>query len=188
MNQGQTSREQTCPLLQSIIMRNLKIFVRVFAFVIIYLVPVKSILHAQTWTALTNAPSQHWWRMASSADGEKLVAGINTWSSVGNGGIYCSTNGGTTWTLSSAPSYDQSWATVSCSTNGNILVAAGIYVTEGVNSTYEQLYTSPDSGTTWNLADVPALGWTAVASSADGTKLVALAAQTNFFMLRRTRA
>jgi hypothetical protein len=203
-------------------MRNIKIFVHFFAFVAVYLFPAKSILHAQTWAALTNSPTQPWWRMASSADGtklvaivngggiytstnsgqtwvsnnvpalhwycvassadgEKLVAGINTWSTAGKGGVYCSTNGGAIWTLSGAPSYSQSWITVSCSTNGNTLIAAGINAVDGVGSTYEQLYTSPDSGTTWNLANVPALSWTAVASSADGTKLIALAEQTNVF-------
>jgi photosystem II stability/assembly factor-like uncharacterized protein len=103
-----------------------------------------------------------------------LVAAINVLSTVGNGGIYVSTNSGATWVQTPAPSYLQSWDSVSCSTNGTKLVAAGAY---GV--TY-QIYTSTNSGTTWTLiTNVPNLNWYSVASSLDGTKLVALAWQAS---------
>jgi hypothetical protein len=81
-----------------------------------------------------------------------------------------STNSGTSWAPTMAPSYLQSWNSVSCSTNGTKLVAAGAYAV-----TY-QIYTSTNSANTWTLiTNVPNLNWYSVASSADGTKLVAAA-------------
>jgi len=169
---------------------------------------------AQTWTASTNAPNQEWWAVASSADGEKLVAAIygggiytstnagQTWisnnvpkrqwysvassadgtklvavvniiSTSGNGGVYVSTNSGVSWTLTSAPAYFQFWDSVACSSDGRKLIGCGEYV-----FTY-QIYTSGDSGNTWTLTSAPNLSWYSVASSSDGTKLVAVAYQTN---------
>jgi len=91
------------------------------------------------------------------------------------GGIYSSTNGGSTWTLTTAPANFQSWVSVASSTNGVNLVATGGYAPTSTHV----IYTSPDSGNTWNPATIPNLRWYSVASSADGTKLVAMANTTN---------
>jgi hypothetical protein len=127
-----------------------------------------------TWTS-NSVPARNWVSVASSADGTKLVAAINVISSSGLGGIYSSTNGGSTWTLTGAPSNLQSWASVSCSADGTKLVGCGAYAP----TFSHQVYTSADSGNTWNPANVPNLRWYSVASSADGAKLVALANLTN---------
>src|SRR6266536_810154 len=68
------------------------------------------------------------------------------------------------------------WNSVASSADGTKLVAAarefldscGIY-SDGL------IYTSPDSGATWTQTSAPTNSWQSVASSADGTKLVAAA-------------
>jgi hypothetical protein len=104
------------------------------------------------WTARDSIRS--WYAVASSADGNKLVA-----ADVG-GQIYTSTDSGATWT---ARDSSRNWVSVASSADGTKLVA-------GVQN--GQLYTSTDSGLTWTARDSSRL-WYSVASSADGTKLVA---------------
>ena len=106
-----------------------------------------------TWTA--RASSQAWFGVASSSDGNKLVAVVN------GGQIYTSTDSGVTWT---ARASSQNWQGVASSSDGSKLVAA-IY---GGG----QIYTSTDSGVTWT-AGASSQSWTSVASSSDGSKLVA---------------
>ena len=97
----------------------------------------------------------HGTRVASSADGTKLVAGVNS------GQIYTSTDSGATWTP--RPASGQ-WYSVASSSDGTKLVAASLN---------GQIYTSTTSGTTWTPRD-SARQWYSVASSSDGTKLVAV--------------
>ncbi len=123
-----------------------------------------------TWVS-NNAPSRQWYSIASSADGTKLVAVINIISTSGLGGIY--TNNGINWTLTSAPANFHSWDSVASSADGTTIVAAG------AQALTHQIYTSMDSGSSWNLASVPNLSWYSVACSTNGTKMVALAWQTN---------
>ncbi len=123
-----------------------------------------------TWIS-NNAPSRQWYSVASSADGTKLVAVINILSTSGLGGIY--TNNGINWTLASAPANLHSWDSVASSADGTTIVAAG------AQALTHQIYTSMDSGNSWNLASVPNLPWYSVACSTNGTKMAALAWQTN---------
>jgi len=106
-----------------------------------------------TWTP--RASSQNWRCVASSADGTKLVAGID------GGQIYTSTDSGVTWT---ARDSSRPWYAVASSADGTKLAA-------GVNN--GQIYTSTDSGGTWTPRD-SSRQWYSVASSTDGTKLVAV--------------
>jgi hypothetical protein len=55
------------------------------------------------WTQ-TTAPNTNWYSVASSSDGTKLVA--VTLGEFANGGIYISTDSGTTWTLTSIRAAD----------------------------------------------------------------------------------
>lgn len=118
---------------------------------------------AQTWTQ-TSAPITNWQAVASSANGTKLVAAAGDRSF--SGPIYTSTNSGATWTQTSAPITN--WSSVASSSDGNRLAAV---VSEG------PLYTSTDSGATWDLSlthGTNDLSYsTSVASSADGTRLLA---------------
>jgi len=93
--------------------------------------------------------------------------------------IYASTNSGSSWFFTGAQS--NNWTSVASSADGVKLVAtaASIY-----NPTYGgarggPIYTSPDSGTTWKATTAPSNQWSCVASSADGSTLVAAAVYNN---------
>jgi hypothetical protein len=113
-----------------------------------------------TWKQ-TGAPlNPNWNCVGSSADGAILVAGIY------GGGVYRSTNSGSTWAATTAPTGQ--WFSIVSSADGGKWVGAS---DTGV-------YTSGDAGITWNQTTLPANeNWLyqSVASSADGTKLVAAA-------------
>lgn len=118
---------------------------------------------AQTWTQ-TGAPNKTWTSIASSADGSKLAAAAFD-------GIYTSTNYGNTWVSNNVPA--GAWLSVASSADGSRLAAAFIVAS---------IWVSTNSGLTWMQTSVPAtnhLGepnfWTGITSSADGTKLVAVA-------------
>lgn len=121
---------------------------------------------AQPWTQ-TSAPSNHWYCVASSANGSNLAAVANP------GGIYVSADAGTNWTPMLAPS--NSWVSVASSADGHLLATGG----GGC------VYTSTDSGGSWNSNVV---AWTPntangvfLASSADGSNLVAAVQNTGLF-------
>jgi hypothetical protein len=108
---------------------------------------------AQYWTP--HDSNRSWRSVASSADGNKLVA-VESF-----GQIYTSTDSGTNWT---ARDSNRNWYSVASSADGSKLVAV---VQSG------QIYTSTDSGTNWTARDSSRV-WNSVASSADGSKLVAV--------------
>ena len=123
-----------------------------------------------TWRS-NNVPNSAWTSVASSADGSKLIAmGINS--------IWTSTNSGNSWISTNFPYYLY-FDSVAASADGSKLVAA---VGDGPELNYPgPIYTSTDSGNTWNSNNVPILSWTGVASSADGSKLVAVAYNGNIY-------
>jgi hypothetical protein len=97
----------------------------------------------------TSSPSDSWVSLACSADGAKLIAS--------GGATYISTNFGGFWRLASTNA-----GYVASSADGTKLVIAGTHI-----------YTSSDSGVTWTSNNAPVYGWSSVASSADGSELVA---------------
>jgi hypothetical protein len=117
--------------------------------------------------------------VASSANGTKLVAVSTdldpaTLKLVG-GNIYTSSDSGATWTQTGTK---QHWNSVASSSDGTKLVAAGGGPDTDAGGAYTGgacIYTSADSGATWTQTTAPRLSWAPVASSADGTKLVAVA-------------
>jgi photosystem II stability/assembly factor-like uncharacterized protein len=119
-----------------------------------------------TWMAANpTLTSGLWHAAASSADGVILAAGSY-------GGLYISTNSGVTWLLNTnAPQNVWYWS-VACSSDGIKMIAAPYYDTAAGKP--ERLYVSKDAGTTWAATPAPSNHWVAVASSADGTKLMAL--------------
>lgn len=108
------------------------------------------------WTFTARESNQVWEELASSADGTKLVAVVNS------GQIYTSTDSGASWTPTES---NRNWISVASSADGVNLVAV---VANG------RIYTSTDSGVSWTEINV-LKNWFGVASSADGTKLVAVA-------------
>lgn len=103
-----------------------------------------------TWSMIS--PPMSPWRLACSADGSKLVAS-------GYEGVFISADSGATWTPTTVGG-----VSVACSANGTTLIAAN----------RDGIFTSADFGATWFTNDAPNLYWHAVASSADGCKLVAV--------------
>ena len=123
--------------------------------------------------------------MASSADGSKLLA------TVAGGGIFSSSNSGTTWISNGIPwqiadgdiilsnnaiwqtqgtiwtsnnAARQSWSAVFSSPDGNTLLAL---------AQFGWAAKSTNGGAAWNLLSTPYEFWKSIASSADGNKLIA---------------
>eukprot|EP00952_Eustigmatos_sp_NYUAD-ZCMA_P004908 21533-Eustigmatos_ZCMA.PRE.1 len=108
----------------------------------------------QTWQRST-APPATWHRVASSADGGRLVAAAEKM------GLYISTNSGFNWTRCENVSQSIVWRTVASSADGSKLAAAAYP---------GSIYTSTDSGAAWRVASDHRgmVGqWVAIKSSAD---------------------
>ena len=100
--------------------------------------------------------NRNWWSVASSENGNKLVAVVN------GGQIHTSIDAGLNWTPRESV---RSWSSVASSADGNKLVAVDYYG--------GQIHTSGNAGLTWAPRETNRY-WTSVASSADGNKLVAV--------------
>ncbi len=111
-----------------------------------------------TWALNTATTNKYWQSVASSSDGTKLVAAAD--------GVYTSTNSGVTWTKTIAPVLtDNGINSVASSSDGSNLVALDLFG--------QAINISTNSGLTWTNSNAPAEAWRCVASSSDGTKLVA---------------
>ena len=122
----------------------------------------------------TGAPSNSWTSVASSAKGVKLAATAAVIYNPAGGGahggpIYTSTNSGTTWQPTAAPS--NQWSSVASSADGSILVATAAY--NNSNSAYGLIFISTNFGASWNVTSAPANYWYSVAATAHGTRLIA---------------
>jgi hypothetical protein len=120
-----------------------------------------------TWTQ-TIASNNFWSAIAFSADGNKLVAFGADLSNPPNCLVYTSTNSGITWMQAIAPALP-ALISVASSGDGVKLAAVG-----GDGYSVNFILTSTNSGTTWTQTSAPGTNWIAIASSADGTKLVAV--------------
>ena len=109
-----------------------------------------------TWIK-TTAPDEFWTAVASSADGNILVAGAS------GAGVYVSTNSGATWVLTPAPA--SNWSGVAATADGVKFAAA-------ING--DGIFTSTDSGASWTQTAAPVMNWSAIASSGSGDELVAV--------------
>ena len=120
-----------------------------------------------TWQP-SGSPVTNWFRIASSADGNKLVA-CGGLSDANGSFVYTSSDAGAVWKVANTPSTVSKWewADLASSADGNKLVVVG-------SGNGAPIYTSADSGFSWTLTSAPEVagGWSSVASSADGAKLV----------------
>ncbi len=123
--------------------------------------------YGSTWIQTSASTNESWQAIASSADGERLVA-----VSGFNGSIYISPDGGLTWNVTSAP--NTNWYCVASSADGTKLVA-GVGKPYRSYAPFGPVYVSTNSGTTWLPSSGPIQYWCALASSADGNKVVAAA-------------
>jgi len=121
--------------------------------------------YGTNFTVSPNAPTTSYAAIASSADGDRLVAAAKS------GGIYSSSDFGINWATTSAPS--NQWCALASSADGSRLVAA---------STNAGIYISTDFGVSWNLTAAPTnVAWRSVCSSFDGFRLGAVGLSTNIY-------
>jgi len=113
-----------------------------------------------SWTEQTGSEILRWSSIASSSDGQFVVACVDYEY------IYTSTNYGVDWTPRMTDE-KRHWYSVASSSDGTKLVACVHY--------YGKIWTSTDSGETWTtqMTDDEERYWYRVASSSDGEKLVA---------------
>ena len=97
--------------------------------------------------------------IACSADGSRLMM-------LTTGFFYSSTNSGVTWTFKTHVGAANRNSPIAASADGRKLAVA--FSSDGI-------YTSTNFGGTWTSNNVPPSGWASIASSADGTKLTAVA-------------
>lgn len=116
-----------------------------------------SVKSDEMWTE-TGAPILNWVSLASSADG-MFLAGATGWP---DGFLYVSTNAARTWTQAVAPSFI--WKSVAASANGGL-----IFAVNGPNA----VFVFTNSGQYADLRPSCTAPVTAIACSADGSKLVA---------------
>ena len=141
-----------------------------------------SVNGGENW-APASAPSQPWTSVAASADGNLMVAastirGIwnQDWGSA-FGTIFRSEDSGVTWTQACAPT--NSWSAITCSADGKKLAAVtGNPRGYSFTPSFGLIWVSTDSGKTWRPTDTPTNNWSAIASSGDGTRLVAASVES----------
>jgi photosystem II stability/assembly factor-like uncharacterized protein len=116
-----------------------------------------------TWSstgAALHIGSGYWAGIASSADGTHLIAAADV------GGVYTSTDGGANWFSNAVPVASR-WDFVAITPDGTRMMAAA-----GYNST-GPICISTNSGSTWTQTGAPIGQWASVATSADGSVLLA---------------
>ena len=169
-----------------------------------------------SWTVATNTPPQgpSWAATFCSADGTRLAAVTTspfvfsgffssadsgaTWSSNGIAGVHSlagsedgrillacgqlgggmSTNWGTNWSffIANNPSFPIFTNQVACSTNGTVWFALG----------NTNIFSTFNSGATWTTDSAPALAWSAIAVSKDGTRAVAASSKGGIYVAEPT--
>ena len=117
----------------------------------------------QNWQ--TNGPAAYWTSIAASASGTTIAATIN------GGNIYVSTNSGVSWV--SRTTGGQNWSDVAVSADGTKMAAT----VGNMNTTSDNgyIWTSTDSGASWGTQSSSSgiKQWVSIASSANGTNLIA---------------
>lgn len=117
-------------------------------------------------------PAANWLRVASSANGNILVAttGMQDPYNTPGAGIYVSTDSGQNWTNRN-PATSHKWFSVSCSADGSKMAAIG----QVAPYTSFSVWLSSNGGETWTETSLAASSyWKDVEISADGTKIVAV--------------
>lgn len=122
------------------------------------------------WTSHTVQETQTWQSITSSADGSHLAAVVN------GGDIFTSSDYGNSWT-DRVVAGSRGWSAIDSSADGSFIVATdndNYFNNRNTEGGY--IYISSDYGVSWE--PVSSLGnqlWSSIASSADGTHLVASA-------------
>ena len=165
--------------INNLLSKSMKKFTTLAVFFVIALFTLSShVAMADTWSP-TGAPTGYWSGIASDSTGTKLVAvqQQNIAVSVSLAGhvyttvpghIYTSTDGGSTWMVTSAPG--SPWTGVASDATGTKLAAVQNIIDTPTNG----IYVSTDGGVTWTRTTAPIGDWTSIASDSTGMKLVAV--------------
>ena len=114
-----------------------------------------AVIPGSSWVVREASASRAYTGVASSLDGKRLVAAVNS------GTLYVSSDFGTNWTSKDS---SRAWTDVASSADGTVM-AATVY--------NGNLYVSTDSGSTWTSKD-SSRPWRSIACSADGQKMAAV--------------
>ena len=118
-----------------------------------------------TWLT-NNIGNQVWASIVSSGDGKTLVATVK------NGPIYCSADSGVTWSQgmvsnsTGGATFTAPWQSLAASADGKFFVVINAFTSGGI-------FASTNSGVTWTAINFDGQMWRAIASSANGRRLVA---------------
>lgn len=114
--------------------------------------------YGANWTQQVSGGQKTWGAVNISPDGSHIFAGDGTH-------LYYSTNHGSSWSQAAGTTGTPDWQTISSSTSGQYLIAAGNNATP--------VWISSDFGVNWTADTTPTtlLGWNATAISADGSRL-----------------
>ena len=119
-----------------------------------------------TWVERTGSGLRNWQSIKSSGDSGSMTL----YAAEGNGNVWKSLDDGVTWAIDSP---QPSFTSVTSSADGAMLAA-----TDNGSNLYDSsgsIWTSSDSGVSWEPTSSPLLTWSSIASSGDGTTLVATA-------------
>lgn len=115
-----------------------------------------------TWTNQSAAGNRYWNSLASSSNG-KYVAGAT-----GTGAVLVSADYGTTWTDRTPPISGRFWVGITSSADGSHLALA--------DGSPGDIWTSTNYGLSWtDQTNSGSNGWSSIAGSADGNRLLAVA-------------
>lgn len=143
-----------------------------------------------TWTTLTDFDSDDkglWYGVAVSADGSTIVAVDSYGSDYSGGYVHVSRDGGQTWTqqTSLGVAYRQDWlsTTASVSADGNTIALVDMYGGSLNDWNGGYVYVTTDGGSTWQAqTELGAAKWSSIASSADGSKIIATQYNGNVYI------
>lgn len=127
----------------------------------------------QSWTPSFTG-TQAWQALAMSGDGSTIAAATGLFN---DGRIRLSKDGGVTW-ASVGPT--QNWSSIAVSSDGSRLVATHSYF--NLAGLTGEIWTSSDGGTTWTARSMDRPGWTAVAMSDAGDRMVAAARDGQLYL------
>ena len=114
-----------------------------------------------SWSAV-NSTVQTWTGICSSSSGS-VIAACYYYGGALAGGIYVSTNSGSSWAMN-APSLD--WVSIACSSSGSSIVAC----TSGGS-----IYLSTNSGSSWSqLTNAPSETWVSLDCDSTCTNIIAV--------------
>lgn len=157
-----------------------------------YYGPLKySLDSGATWPTGSGGGNQYWHTLSSSGAGDKIIAASSYPGYSGSTGyIYTSADSGATWTQRTGAG-SRHWSASAYSADGTLMIAgAGMAASGGFEySSPGYIYTSTDGGASWiERTGAGSKNWNSIAVSADGSDIVAVAANSNIYTSSDTGA